>query len=465
MRIILFTILLSCIIVSKAYTQESEKSTLKILVEHALGKSHKIKMQESEIKQSQIDKRIALMGYLPQVTTEMTYTKLNDDILLPDDMTKLLMATQGLLAKEQLGLPFNMELPAEVPLQPVPPIQEQKIFKAHISAQIVLFSGLKIPYAMKACNRKIRMSELLTENEKAKVIKEVVITYDRLAVITKSEEVLNNTENYLNEQARFVQKAFDNGLATDLELQQIELARQELEAKRIELSSGKKLLYAKLEQLSGLNTSQIDNLTPEIRRFPLLDSNFTVTQRKDLQALDQAITATDYKRKMEYTEYIPKVFAFGKKELTNNDLSAFDPEWYVGIGVRWTVFDKMNAHNKAQKAKVESEILKNRKADAAELLNLNLQSIQYKLEKNMKLADVADKRVKISERSYQLSRKQYENDLITLNEHLKSVNDLEKAKLDQIQAIYEQRVSVIELYEASGKLYETALKVLNIESE
>lgn len=460
------TRLLICLLlyfsVGSVFGQGANES-LKELIESAFRHSQKIKNTEVEILKAQIDKKRAFSGYLPQVSTELTYTHLNSDVLLPEDLVTLLMATQKLLAKEQLGLPFNAELPAQVPLKEVSPIQSQEILKMNVSANMVLFSGLKIPYSIKAVNHQIAMNQHLNLQEKSLIVKDILNHYDKLAVINQSEMVLEKTQDYLNHQDLFVRRAFENGLATDLEVMKIELAQQELIAKRIELQSSKKLLNAKLNQLSGVDIMKIEKMNPELKSFPLIDSIFSIGQRNDLQALDEAILATDYKRKIEYTEYVPKVFAFGKKELRDNDLSTFDPEWYVGVGVRWTIFDRMDAHRNAQKAKLNGIILENKRDEAQELLNLNLERTQLNLDKNIQLETVAKKKLEISNKAYNLSKKQFENGLITLTEHMESANDVEKAELELINAIYNQRAAVIELYEASGKLYETAVKILDIE--
>ncbi len=61
-------------------------------------------------------------------------------------------------------------------------------------------------------------------------------------------------------------------------------------------------------------------------------------------------------------------------------------------------------------------------------------------------------KVKISQKAYNLSKKQYEQGLITQNEHLNSVNDLEKAQLDEIQAIYNQRLAAFNYLQTTGSI-------------
>jgi len=466
-----FKMLFILVLLVEVIQAQTTDVSLKNLVEKSLQHSQKLKIKKAESEQYHHDKQTAYSSYLPSVSLEGTYTYLNDDIMLPDDFNKLLMGSQALLLKEAAGIPFNTKLTPEilgalaqqgVTLKEIPPIQERNVLKANVSAQMILFSGLKIPYSIKATDELIKMTDCLSEQEKNYLVKEVVTTYDKMGVIVVSQEVLENTSHYLDEQERFVNKAIATGLTTDLDLQRINLAKEQLKAKQIELNSSRKLLAARLSQLSGVSSQDIENIKPELKQFPVSDSLNNINQRSDVKALEHAISASEYNQKIQYTEYIPKVFAFGKKELITQDLSAFDPEWYVGVGVRWTIFDKFSSHHNAQKAKLNTIILEDRKEEAVELLTLGMQKSRFNIEKNIQLAEVAEKEVTLAEKSYNLSLKEYQNGIISMKTHLESINDLEKAKLNRIQAIYEQRISVIELYDVTGNLYETAIRLLDI---
>jgi outer membrane protein TolC len=437
--------------------------SLKSVLEKSIEHSQKLKIREVEIEQYRHDRRSALETYLPTLTLEGTYTYLNEDIVLPEDMTTLLTATQALLIKEKAGIPFNTPLSPQimqalaaqgVTIKEIPPIQEQNILKANVSSQMVLFSGLKVPYAMKATNEMMKMNSCLNEQEKNTIAKDVVTTYEKMGIIIVSEEALMTTEKYLNEQERFVNKAVAGGLATDLDLQRINLAKEQLLAKKIELQSSKKLLCARLSQLSGIPSEDLMNIKPDLKLTLLPDSLRDVSQRSDMQALDHALTASKLNQKIQYTEYMPKVFAFGKKELLTDDLSAFDPEWYVGVGVRWNIFDRFAAHHSAQKAKLNTLILEEKKQESLDLLNLGRQKAEFNLERADQLVAVAEKEVALAEKSYNLSLKEYQNGMISAKTHLESINDLEKAKLNQIQALYDRRAAVYELMDMSGSLYE-----------
>lgn len=459
-KIAFLILCLTPLIKHNAVAQNQSPVTLKVLIEQSISSSEQIAMQNAISHKARLDKQKALLSYLPKITVEASVTHLNDDVALPDDMVKLLMATQGLLFKEAYGLPFNSPYPPVFAPQKVPPLQSQNIKKAGVQGQMLLFSGMKVPYLAKAANHQMKMSELLEEQDKSEIVKNVLITYDRLVVIYKSEEVLNSTELFLNEQERFVLKAKANGLATDLDLSKIELAKQQLQSKRIQLLNGKQMLTARLAQLSNIPAERIMEIKADWTLTLYQQPNVDVSTRSDIQALDQAILAMKYKHHADLADYTPKVIAFGKKEFYTNDLSAFDPEWYVGIGVKWSVFDGLSAAKTAQKSKLDRLILQNKKQEAIELLTLKQQQNSFEIEKDIKLTDVARQQVNTTKKAFETSEKQYKYGLISLKDHLESVSDLEAAQLLLIEAKYQTRVAVINQYEIAGILYDTTIKKL-----
>lgn len=432
-------------------TAATAPGTLRQLIEQALGKSQAVGIQETLTRKAGLDVKRARQVYLPTLNAEASYTRLNDDIVFPQELQQLLLGTQGLLIKEKLNVPFNTPLPPGVPLQPVPPIQEKDILKANINGQMTLFTGFQGPLSAKAAKHQQLAQRHLTDKEKSFVVKEVVSHYDQLAVVLQSEEVLAQTDRRLNEQKRFVDKAIKNGLATPLERERVELARQQLEAKRVELETSKSLLLAKLSQLTGEQPEVLAQLRPELQVWALAPGG-SPEDRPELKALDEGIKALNYKRRTELANYVPKVAAVGRREFIEEDLSLLDPLWYVGVGVRWNIFDGLAAANRAQQTKLDREVMEHRKREAQELLQLNLQKVQAEASKNLQLVHVAEQQVQTARRVLDTSQKQYELGLISLRDHLGSLTDMQTAQLEQLTAIYRQRLSILDLLEATGSL-------------
>lgn len=468
-RILLPTVLLA--LTGTLYGQQDSLLSLREMAIRALEKNETIRNKELASEKASIDKNKAYMAYLPKVNLEAAYTHMNDNIAFPPDLVNLLNGAQALLIKEQLAMGSNGAINFHTPHQQVvkpdgttlgnviaqnskeiPPIQDQNFFKANANAQILLFSGLKVPNTIKAVNHQLASLNLLTQAEIATTLLDLVITYDQYAIIRHTNKTLDQTEKLLREQQRFVEKALSSGLTIAMSRQRIELALEQLNVKKIELATAQKVVAMRLAQLTGLETAQIETLTPELKPWMINVDVVTTEDRPEIKALNEAILATGYKKRAEYSEYIPKLFAFGRYEFYKDNLTLLDPEWYVGIGLRWTIFDGLAARNNAKQIKIDQQMLENQRNQTIEMANIKLEKERLDQQKNILLIENANKQVVLAADVLNLSTKQFEQGLITMNEHLAAITEYEKTCLDQIKAIAAQRASALELLIAGGKL-------------
>lgn len=470
----LSSILLPTIFLALTGTIHGQQDTLLSLREMAilaLEKNEAIKNKVLASEKASIDKSKAYMAYLPKVNIEAAYTHMNDNIAFPPDLINLLNGTQALLIKEQLSMGSNGTINFHTPHQQVvkpdgttlgdviaqntkeiPPIQEQNFFKANANAQVLLFSGLKVPNTIKAVNHQVASLNYLTQAEASSTLLDLVITYDQYAIIRQTNKTLDQTERLLREQQRFVEKALSSGLTISLNKQRIELALEQLNVKRIELATAQKVVAMRLSELTGVEITLIETQTPELKPWMINTEVISSEDRPEIKALNEAILATGYKKKAEYSEYIPKLFAFGRYEFYKDNLTLLDPEWYVGIGLRWTIFDGLSARNNARQIKIDQRMLENQRNHTIEMANIKLEKERLDQQKNILLIENANKQVALAADVLNLSTKQFEQGLITMNEHLSAITEYERTCLDQIKTIAAQRASALEFLIAGGKL-------------
>ena len=100
--------------------------------------------------------------------------------------------------------------------------------------------------------------------KKIRVALQIIETYDKLALVKASNQVLTATENYLNEQAFYIDKAIENGLATPISRKKIELAQQQFRRKQLEFEHNSILLIELLHQLTGEPKANLKLLNPQL---------------------------------------------------------------------------------------------------------------------------------------------------------------------------------------------------------
>jgi outer membrane protein TolC len=254
----------------------------------------------------------------------------------------------------------------------------------------------------------------------------------------------------LDEQLRFVEEAIKNGLATPLEREKVNLARQKLTLKKIEVQGNKELLIDKLSMVTLQEKTSLALLNPTIA--PLFFTDTITVERPELKALNENIRAIELKRKIELTEYIPKLAAFGQYEWRKQNLSLFEPRWFAGLRLQWTMFDGLTAKNEARKTAIEKNILLEQKKDAEEKISLAVSKAEVDEWTAGQKMITAKQSAALAERIKLLTEKQFKNGLTSIRELLDAVAEQEKAQQDNLTAIFEQRRAVASLLEAKGRL-------------
>ncbi len=424
---------------------------VKRLYDKAAVKNDTLQLYRLQKAQTTLDIQSTRFNYLPRVAFTGTYTRLNDDIVFPENLQAVLMGTQALLIKEKLGLDFNGSLPPGIELQQVDPIQRKNILKANVNAQWLLFSGFKVSNAVKAYQHQQQAYDQLTLKQQTKLWMDLSEVYDKMALVQNSNAIIQSSEKILQEQTRFVNAAIQNGLATPLDRKRIELAQQKLEVKKLENKTNMQLLRYKMHQLTGVAEEDLLLLRPELIAVAFSPESPADT-RPEIKALDEGIAAANYMQKAAMSDYIPKIAAFGQYELRDKDLSLLDPRWFAGVRLQWNAFDGFAARNNARKVILQRQQLEVRKKSAEDMIRLG----QDKLKEDYHMATqklvLKNAEIKLAEDTYDFVNKQYRNGLAALTDVLDALNDIEKAKFEYQQAIYDQRQAGLKAAELNGFL-------------
>jgi outer membrane protein TolC len=281
-------------------------------------------------------------------------------------------------------------------------------------------------------------------------------------LIDQSAIVLKESSKRLDEESAVALKAKQVGLITSYDLTKIDVARQELKSKQVELNADLKLIAARLQQLTGTAKEVIVTIHPSLLPCAFLSAESSVDNRAELKALNEVKMATDFKNKADKGAYLPTVAAFGKRELIKKDLSALDPLWAVGVGLKWSVFDGFQNYREIQKSKIDQDIARNNSKKTKDLLELNLEQARVNLDQCNELIGVSVEKRKYAQQALDLSRASYRNGLNTITELMASETEFQKISLEYQQSVYNQRLATLQLLEATGDLtLEQISKYLN----
>jgi len=246
----------------------------------------------------------------------------------------------------------------------------------------------------------------------------------------------------------------------------------ELNEKQVELDGNRELLYSKLKQITHLSEEELKELVYELQVLEIQEIPYSVDSRLELKALEHSSKAFEYNLKKEEGGKLPLAFAFGSanylnffdtrihfkdlpvlgdKTVKNNHLR-LAPNFFVGVGVKWDIFDGGNRRSKVNSAKLDLKINEQKTIETNEKLNLLLEKNRIDYFSSLKKIKVAEQQVKVAKNTVHLSNKRFEEGLSDITDFLAAENDLYKVKLNYYSQVLAQRSAAIDLYHTSGLL-------------
>ena len=449
--VIKMSLMIMVIGLPSALSAQQLDPVLQELIHKGLNKSHDLNSNRIDSEQAIVDQQLAKSVFLPKITLNGSFTRLNDDITFDENTQNLLIATQKLVIKDAVGLPFNSLFPDNIPLTDVPNLQNKSILKSSVDLDWVLFSGFEASNALKASQHKETSLKYLGLVEKDKLALQIIETYDKLALVKASKKVLLASDEYLNEQVLYVKKAIENGLATPISRKKIELAQQQLAGKQLDFEHNNILLIEVLHQLTGETKENLKLMEPQLQSFSVPEASAS-EKRNEINALEEAEKATLYQAKMEKSNFIPKVAVKGHYEFIEDDLSLLDPKWFVGAGIKWNIFDGNQSQLKSKKTHLESQKYRDQIEDTEELIALSITKAELTYQAALQNTIIVKKEIELANETYDMVNKQYKNNLASINEVLDTLSDVEKANFKLQESYFNERRAVADLLHAKGIL-------------
>lgn len=443
------------LICSFVYPQIKVSSSLNEAIQRALEKNYDLKNKTLEIEKLQSQEKEIWNKYIPRIEANALYTYFDNKLTVDLPTTQVPIVNTNLFAGKTSFDNYG------------------NIFHGSIMAKTLLFSGLQIPNGAKAIQEKTKGTIYLKESEKNNIIKEVINTFDQLELLKAIEKLITDTNLRLDTETKRVTKAIELGLAVPYDRDKIKLAELELESKRIEMIGKSKLVYKKIEYLTGYTAPEIEKIIYTLSPFIITDSNLSIENKEELKALESFKNAYKYVLKKEKGTYLPNIAAFGGMAYSSlfdarattqiinginealylglNELTLSN-NWVIGAGLKWEIFAGFERQHKIHEAKININQVQNQIDDSKEKLSLLLENNRVKYNVLNQKIDITTQQEKIAKNNLNLAIKQYKEGLINVTERLEAENDLFKSTVGKISTIIEQRLATIETILATGQL-------------
>jgi outer membrane protein TolC len=334
-------------------------------------------------------------------------------------------------------------------------VLENDPYRASLTARWTVFAGGRILAANRAAQAGVTAAQEERRGAEDGVTTELVDRYftRRLAadVLEVRRRALETLRRHLEDARRL--KAAGQIARTDelrAEVAHAEADREFKKAARdVQLASValKSTLGGEVDAMPTTPLALISGLEPRATFTATADTGNPTLGR--LEALrEQAHQGVRVAR----GELFPSVQVFGTAELFDQGLnSTTDPEWVVGVGARWELFDGLSRLHRLHAARHQEEAVDfehgHAKDEVATLVQQRYDEYESALEQYQSLETT----VALAEESLRSERKAYEAAVGTSLDVIDAQLSLSRAEVDRLTALLELNLAVAQLLEASGQ--------------
>lgn len=334
-------------------------------------------------------------------------------------------------------------------------IQEKSF--ANLSADFVwpIFAGSKIQGANQAADVNLGISKEEVRVTQGELLTELVTRYYGLALGVQVAEVRKQMFESMDKHYQDAQKMFDNGIIAKVELLHAQVSRNEAEreyqqaVRNVEIArSG---LYATLAN-DSLQTvfpasnlfinKQLDDLSGWLEKAKL--------QNPMLKQIEGKKELVEIQHKVDKRDYLPTIAAMGNYNIVDKNLSPYIPDWLVGVGMKWTLFDGLSRNHEIH----ASETLQNQVEYAEQKAHNDLEAYVTKLyqELHMQMEQKAELEttLELAEEYAASTEKAFDEGLATSTTVVEARSKVAQVKALRLKVMYDYDVDLARFLQVAG---------------
>lgn len=343
--------------------------------------------------------------------------------------------------------------PAAVPPF-VQPVQDEEFWKAELRLTWPLFTGGRISAANKAAGARLADAQQQRHQVEDAVTSELVRRYFgvRLArrVLDVRAQVVDGLERHLHQASRLEEEGF----ISRAERLHAEVARAEAGRQQRRASQDLELARTAL----GNTLATPDEVDPVSPLFVLHEVESLGHFQGLAQAAHPGLGRAAAQRELahqgvraEKAAFLPEVFAFGVRELHEEDLTLLEPTWAVGVAARVTLLDGGERRGRLAAARLREERAALLARKAARDVGTLVEKAYRELLKARDQFDTLESTRTLAEENLRTRTRAFEEGFATSLEVVDARLSLARVELERLAAAYDFCVALADLLEASGQ--------------
>lgn len=458
---------------------DSLRLTLAGAVDTALEQSEEVKAARARMAGANAQYRIARSALLPQVNTQLGYTRALRSVfqdagggfVLPDSLRfepdptapleerveyledRVPSAAFGALGSLFSDLPFGNE----------------HTWVAGLTAAQPVFTGGRLRSSIQLAGHAEAAAEAAYEEAAADIVLQVQQAYRDAALAREAAEIVGASVALAAEHLEQVRLRLDAGRASELEALRAEVELENLRPRHVQARNAAELAMLDLKRLTNVPVDvEVELMTPLVPEAADAELAADLPELEDAAALlaaraaVRAATAQVHMREEQVD--IARAAYFPSISLTANlSRQAFPAgfqfpaggdwrdDWSVGFAVQWPLFQGLRRNAEVDAARAQVDEARLQRDQLVEGVRIDYESAIAELERARTQIAAAGRTVDQARRVYELTELRFEEGLATQLDISDARLGLQEARLNEVQAYHGAYVALARAERALGQ--------------
>ena len=334
-------------------------------------------------------------------------------------------------------------------------IQEKRF--ASLSASVVwpVYTGGKIKVANKAARIYEEEAGLQKEQKQAELLSELATRYYGLVLSREAEKVRRQVLDAMERHLYDAEKLSEEGQIAPVEKLHAEVAKADAERELKKARRQSEIVERSLQNTMAMEPG--DSIVAVNRLFVLKEigkeEQFIELAEANSPLLKQILSKKELSQtgvKLEQSNYLPSVALSGMYDIANKDLSPYTPEWLVGLGLKWTLFDGVARTRKVQAARFRVNQVEEAGLKAQDDIETVIRKLHQQLGMQLEQHQSLTKSLTFAEAYLESKDMAFHEGLATSADVVDARLLVARFKIEQLQAMYQYDVALAALMQICG---------------
>lgn len=334
-------------------------------------------------------------------------------------------------------------------------IQEKRFATANANMIWPVYTGGKINAANEAAKIYAEEAGLEKKQREGELLSELATRYYGLVLAEQACKVRGQVADAMKKHLFDSQKLSEQGQLAKVEFLHAQVANSD--AERELKKANREVLIIERALLNTLAVEDSSEIVPASKLFILrnIESekffvNLALKNNPQLQQVNSKRELANTGVKLEKSNYLPSMALTGTYTLAQKDLSPYVPQWMVGLGLNWSVFEGNARNKKLQAARFKVDQVDEAGLKAEEDIKTVIRKLHQQLAMQVEQQEELDKTLEFAQTYVDSRNKAFHEGLSTSTELVDANLLLAKVKIERLQALYSYDVTLATLLQVCG---------------